>query len=67
GVDLIRKDLGLSIESARVNKVPLYMTAQANQYFTRATAEGSGKKDMSCMIELLEKTAGVQVRGKVQK
>ena len=63
-VDLLRKDLGLSLESAKVNKVPLYMTAQAYQYFTRATAEGLGKKDMSSMIELLEKTAGVQVRGK---
>jgi 3-hydroxyisobutyrate dehydrogenase len=63
-VDLLRKDLGLSLESAKVNKVPLYMTAQAYQYFTRATAEGLGKKDMSSMIELLEKTAGVRVRGK---
>jgi 3-hydroxyisobutyrate dehydrogenase len=63
-VDLLRKDLGLSLESAKVNKVPLYMTAQAYQYFTRAPAEGLGKKDMSSMIELLEKTAGVQVRGK---
>jgi len=65
-VDLLRKDLGLSLESARVNKVPLYMTAQAYQYFTRATAEGLGKKDMSSLIELLERTAGVQVRGKVE-
>jgi 3-hydroxyisobutyrate dehydrogenase len=63
-VDLLRKDLGLSLESAKVNKVPLYMTAQAYQYFTRATAEGLGKEDMSSLIELLEKTAGVQVRGK---
>ncbi len=63
-VDLLRKDLGLSLESAKVNKVPLYMTAQAYQHFTRATAEGLGKKDMSSLIELLEKTAGVQVRGK---
>lgn len=65
-VDLLRKDLGLSLESAKVNKVPLYMTAQAYQYFTRATAEGLGKKDMSSLIELLEKTAEVQVHGKVE-
>ncbi len=63
-VDLLRKDLGLSLESAKVSKVPLYMTAQAYQYLTRASAEGAGKKDMSSIIELLEKTAGVQVRGK---
>ena len=65
-IDLLRKDLGLALESAKVSKVPLFMTAQAYQYFTRATAEGLGKKDMSAVIELLEKTVGVQVRGKVE-
>jgi 3-hydroxyisobutyrate dehydrogenase len=65
-VDLLRKDLGLALESAKVNKVPLFLTGQAYQYYTRATAEGLGKKDMSSLIELLEKTAGVQVRGKVE-
>jgi len=66
-VDLLRKDLGLSLESAKINKVPLYMTSQAYQVFTRASAEGLGKKDMASVIELMEKTAGVQVRGKVEK
>jgi len=42
------------------------MTGQAYQYYTQATAEGLGKKDMSAIIELLEKTAGVKVRGKVE-
>jgi 3-hydroxyisobutyrate dehydrogenase-like beta-hydroxyacid dehydrogenase len=42
------------------------MTSQAYQYFTRATAEGMGKKDMSAVVELLEKTVGVQVRGKAE-
>jgi 2-hydroxymethylglutarate dehydrogenase len=65
-VDLLRKDLGLALESAKVSKVPLFMTAQAYQYFTRATAEGLGKKDMSAVIELLEKTVGIQVRGKAE-
>jgi 3-hydroxyisobutyrate dehydrogenase len=65
-VDLLRKDLGLSLESAKINKVPLFMTAQAYQYFTRASAEGLGKIDMSSVIELLEKTVGIQVRGRVE-
>ena len=65
-VDLLRKDLGLSLESAKINKVPLYMTSQAYQVFTRASAEGLGKKDMASVVELMEKTAGVQVRGKVE-
>lgn len=63
-LDLLRKDLGLSLESAKINKVPLFMTAQAYQNFTWASAEGLGKKDMSSVVQLLEKTAGVQVRSK---
>lgn len=63
-IDLLRKDLGLAIESAKVNKVPVFLTGQAFQYFTLASAEGLGKKDMSAVIELLEKAAGVQVRMK---
>ena len=65
-IDLLRKDLGLALESARNTKVPLFMTGQAYQYYTRATAEGLGKKDMSAIIELLEETTGVKVRGKVE-
>lgn len=65
-IDLLRKDLGLALESAKVNKVPLFLTGQAYQYYTRAAAEGLGKKDMSAVIELLEKTVGVKVRAKVE-
>ena len=65
-IDLLRKDLGLAMESAKVNKIPLFLTGQAYQYYTRATAEGLGKKDMSAVIELLEKTVGVEVRAKAE-
>jgi len=65
-LDLLRKDLGLALESAKVNKIPLFMTGLAYQYYTRATAEGLGKKDMSAVIELLEKSVGVEVRGKAE-
>jgi 3-hydroxyisobutyrate dehydrogenase-like beta-hydroxyacid dehydrogenase len=65
-VDLLRKDLGLALESGKVNKVPLSMTALAYQLYTRATSEGLGKEDMSCVIQFLEKTVGVKVRGKAE-
>ncbi len=65
-IDLLRKDLGLALESAKVCKMPLFMTSQAYQYYTRATAEGLGKKDMSAIIELLEETARVKVREEVK-
>jgi 3-hydroxyisobutyrate dehydrogenase len=61
-IDLLRKDLGLALESAKVAKIPLFMASQAYQYYTRASAEGLGKKDMSAIIELIEETAGVKVR-----
>lgn len=61
-IDLLRKDLGLALESAKVAKIPLFITSQAYQYYTKATAEGLGKKDMSAIIELIEETAGVKVR-----
>ena len=63
-IDLLRKDLGLAMESTKVNKVPVFLTAQAYQYYTLASAEGLGKKDMSAVIELVEKAVGVQVRTK---
>jgi len=66
-IDLLRKDLGLALESAKVNKVPLFLTGQVYQYYTRAAAEGLGKKDMSAVIELLEKTVGVKVRGTAER
>lgn len=62
-IDLLRKDLGLALESARIHKIPLFLTSLAYQYYTRATAEGLGGKDMSAVIKLLEETAGVEVRG----
>jgi hypothetical protein len=40
------------------------MTSQAYQVFTRASAEGLGKKDMASVVSPLEKTVGVEVRGK---
>lgn len=65
-IDLLRKDLGLALESAKVSKIPLFITSQAYQYYTRASAEGLGKKDMSAIIELIEETAGVKVREEVK-
>lgn len=63
-LDLLRKDAGLAVESAKINKVPLFLTSQSYQLLTMASAEGMGKKDMSSIIELFEKAGGVKVRKK---
>jgi len=61
-LDLMLKDLGLAIESAKINKIPLFLTGQAYQYFSMASSWGLGKKDMSSVTELLEEIVGVEVR-----
>ncbi len=61
-LDLMLKDLGLAVESAKINKMPLFLTGQAYQYFSMASRWGLGKKDMSSVTELLEEMAGVKVR-----
>ena len=61
-LDLMLKDLGLAIESAKINKIPLFLTGQAYQYFSMASSWGLGKKDMSSVTELLEEIVGVKVR-----
>lgn len=61
-LDLLRKDVGLAVESAKINKVPLFLTSQTYQVLSMASAEGHGKKDMSSVIQIFERSAGVKVR-----
>jgi len=65
-LDLLRKDVGLAVESAKLNRAPLFIAAQVFQALTMASASGLGKKDMSSVIQMYEKAAGVEVR-KMQK
>ncbi len=61
-LDLLLKDVGLAIESGKLNRIPLFVAAQAFQSLSMASATGLGKKDMSSVIEMYEKAAGVEVR-----
>ncbi len=63
-LDLLLKDVGLAVDSAKINKVPLFLTGQAFQYLSMASASGLGKKDLSSVIEMLEKAVDVKVRTK---
>ena len=58
------KDVGLAVESAKIEKVPLFLTAQAYQCLAMASASGRGRQDMSSVIEVLEEAADVKVRAK---
>ncbi len=62
-VDLQHKDLLLALESAKDERVPVPMTAQALQLFEAARAKGQGREDMSCVVKVWEDITGARVSG----
>ena len=59
--DLLRKDIGLALDTARLEKVPTPLVAQVFQTLSMASASGRGKQDYSAMVEIFEEWAGVKV------
>jgi 3-hydroxyisobutyrate dehydrogenase-like beta-hydroxyacid dehydrogenase len=59
---LLMKDVGLAVESAKLQKVPLFLAGEVFQLLALAAGSGLADKDMSAVIELWEKAVGVQVR-----
>jgi len=57
------KDLTLAEEAARGAMVPIPVTQSAMAVYDQARAEGLGMEDMSAVIKVWEKLAGVEVRG----
>lgn len=64
-LNLLLKDVGLAVESGKLNHMPLFLTGQVFQCLSLGSASGLGKKDMSAIVELFEKAAGVAVREQV--
>jgi 3-hydroxyisobutyrate dehydrogenase len=62
--DLLYKDLGLALELAAENTVPVAMTALTRQMYEMARAEGYGHDDYTSLMKVLEQMAGVEVRSK---
>ena len=62
--DLLHKDLGLALDLAAANAVPLAITALTRQMYEMARAEGYGREDYTSLMKVLEQMAGVQVRSK---
>ena len=63
-LNLLRKDVGLAVDSAKMNRVPLFLAGQVFQYLSMASASGLGSKDMSSVVQLMEQISGVEVRSK---
>jgi 3-hydroxyisobutyrate dehydrogenase len=62
--DLLHKDLGLALDLAAENAVPMAITALTRQMYEMARAEGYGREDYTSLMKVLEQMAGVEVRSK---
>ena len=62
--DYILKDLGLILETGKEQQVPLLLSALANQLYEFTRASGWSKNYFPVVVRLLEKAAGVEVRGR---
>ena len=60
-VKWMHKDIGLMLDSARQQNVPLPLTALTHQLFQVAISSGYGEEDICATIKVLEGMAGVKV------
>lgn len=60
-VDLIRKDLGIVMDAATADHLPLQVTAQALALFDTTSAAGYGPNDMTAIVMPLEDKAGIKI------
>ena len=60
--DLLHKDLGLALDLAAENQIPVAMTALTRQMYEMARAEGYGREDYTSLLKVLEEMTCVEVR-----
>ena len=60
-LDLLMKDLGAAVQSARELGVPVFGAALAQQLYTLAHAEHGGSMDYSVVARLYEQAAGIEL------
>jgi 3-hydroxyisobutyrate dehydrogenase-like beta-hydroxyacid dehydrogenase len=60
-LELIRKDMRLSVSEADAAGAPLIINALAKQFYELAHAHGAGMEDMTAVVQELEKAAGVTI------
>jgi 3-hydroxyisobutyrate dehydrogenase-like beta-hydroxyacid dehydrogenase len=58
-VDQMLKDLGLILDAAADNNVPLPQTAMTQQLMRSAVAHGEGRQDYAAIIKAAERSAGL--------
>jgi 3-hydroxyisobutyrate dehydrogenase-like beta-hydroxyacid dehydrogenase len=60
----MHKDIGLALGSGQEMGLPLPMSGLTEQVFQAAIAEGYGEDDMCSTIRVMERWAGIEVKGK---
>ncbi len=60
----MHKDIGLALGSAQELGLPMPMTSLTEQVFQAAIAEGYGEDDLCSTIRVMERWAGIEVKGK---
>jgi 3-hydroxyisobutyrate dehydrogenase-like beta-hydroxyacid dehydrogenase len=60
----MHKDIGLALDSAQEQGVPLPLTSLTRQMFQAAISEGYAELDMCSTIRVMERWAGVEVKRK---
>jgi len=60
----MHKDIGLALQLAQELGLPMPMTSLTEQVFQAAIAEGYGEDDLCSTIRVMERWAGVEVKGK---
>lgn len=60
-VDLIRKDLGIVMDAAREQNLPLDITASALALYEKTAENGYGPNDMTSIVIPLEEQSGVKI------
>lgn len=58
--DLMLKDLGLALDFGKAQRVPMFITAVAEQVHRLATNQGHGRKDFSALAQTIKQLAEVQ-------
>jgi 3-hydroxyisobutyrate dehydrogenase-like beta-hydroxyacid dehydrogenase len=61
-IELAAKDAGLMLEAGRDVSLPLPVASAVHQVFVLAKAQGLGDRDINDLVEVLERTTGVQLR-----
>src|SRR5215467_2852872 len=66
-LDLMKKDVNLALESARIAGIPLHLSTEVAQVFAAASAAGRGDEDFSVAAQFLASLCGVQLNSTKDK